>query len=113
LTTTYLRLRHVHENTWKEQPGYERDPERRTRTHHRRQLVDETADKMSPPQIDPLDGLQVHPLEVQVAVLAAEVRNQRNLLTAVGGELVSFRRSLYSVTVALILFAATVYSTFH
>ena len=68
---------------------------------------------MSPPMIDPLDGLEARPLEVQVAVLAAEVRNQRNILNAVGGELVSFRRSIYSVTVALILFAATVYSTFH
>lgn len=68
-------------------------------------------------QVDPLEGLEARPLETQVAVMATELRNQRNMLGGVVTELQGVRKALMtaalSVTGGLIVFAGTIYGTFH
>lgn len=64
------------------------------------------------PSIDPLDGLESRPIDSQVAVLANEVRNQRNSLSDVREELRYVKRALWGVVLSvlggMILFLASV-----
>lgn len=52
--------------------------------------------------VDPLDGLEARPLETQVAVLANEVRNQKNSLMNVREELQAMKRALYGLVFTII-----------
>lgn len=65
--------------------------------------------------LDPLDGLEARPLETQVAVLATEVRHQRNALESVLTELRAAKRATYlllaSSFVTVLTFALTLYAT--
>lgn len=51
--------------------------------------------------LDPLEGLEQRPLETQVAVLANEVRNQRNTLSDVRDELRYMKRGFYGLIFTL------------
>lgn len=51
---------------------------------------------------DPLDGLESRTMEGQVAVLANEVRNQRNALSEVKSELRYVKRALWGVVFTVI-----------
>jgi amino acid transporter len=51
---------------------------------------------------DPLEGLEQRPIESQVAVLANEMRNQRNALSDVKKELQYVKRALWGVVFTVI-----------
>lgn len=69
---------------------------------------------MSQYSIDPLDGIEQRPLEVQVAVLCAELRNQRNMLSSVRSELGAVKKALYTVALTVtgsaVIFAITTFA---
>lgn len=52
--------------------------------------------------LDPLDGLEDHPLNTQVAVLANELRNQSNRTAAVERALRSVQVALWGLIVMLL-----------
>jgi hypothetical protein len=56
---------------------------------------------------DPLDGLEREPQNVQTAVLANEVRNQANRLSAVERKMTSLQVGVWGLVVALLTIAAT------
>lgn len=72
---------------------------------------------MNPWSIDPLDGLEQRPLEVQVAVMATELRNQRNMLGDALKEVGSLRKAIIGAAITFaggsLIFAATIWVTFH
>jgi hypothetical protein len=61
--------------------------------------------------LDPLDGLENRPLEAQVAVLATEVRNQRNAISSLGSQTAGVQKALWyliaSIIIGIIVFVAT------
>lgn len=56
---------------------------------------------------DPLDGLERESQTVQTAVLANEVRNQSNRLSAVERKMTSLQVGVWGLVVALFTIAAT------
>lgn len=73
--------------------------------------------------IDPLEGLEARPLETQVAVLATEVRNQRNSINGLrldmkglGGDVAALRKVLMSLAVSIagsaVIFALSIFMVF-
>lgn len=56
---------------------------------------------------DPLDGLEREPQYVQTAVLANEVRNQANRLSAVERKITSLQVGVWGLVISLFTIAAT------
>lgn len=52
---------------------------------------------------DPLEGLERRSKDEQVAVLANEVRNQRNMLAEVKKEMEGLRRSLWALIATIVI----------
>lgn len=52
--------------------------------------------------VDPLEGLEHRPIDVQVAVLANEVRNQRNTLGDVERELSRTKQALWALVASIV-----------
>lgn len=52
--------------------------------------------------VDPLQGLEDRPIEAQVAVLANEVRNQRNTLSRVDGTTTWILRTLVALLITVV-----------
>lgn len=62
-------------------------------------------------ELDPLEGLEDHPLQTQVAVLANELRNQSNRTAAVERALRSVQVALWGLVVMLLGVGVTLLAT--
>lgn len=67
--------------------------------------------------MNPLEGIENRPVEVQVALLISEARNARNALEAVKNELTYMKRALYglmfTILAGTIVFLITFASSGH